>query len=378
VVAAWRAAIGRRFDEPGAAGACWQDERLAYGFAFGVGTGADEVVLVGDGYPGGRLDWYDVRIQRASGGAAAPTAPSTRRRLQIERLPTPVTYRGQPAPRWWEFEDRTVYLGGLPAGPADLARLIVAEFGTVFSDNWYVVPVTLPVGSLNRVTALEVHDVFGGVNHIAATAVNDHAICGPSRPWAFFELAGDDAPANGLAPYLFLPPVVATSLDGDAVEAVTVVRDEASNLGWAIERTVELPTGRAGQRRQTWQPESAPSTAASDAPWRYRLQTAVPPWWIPLVPELVGTTTEIRLRRARMEAWADLDPALVGARGRVFGVPHALRLFEEDVPRGGVQITRAWQLARGADGAVHLWMGRRKRPGRGDRVAGLQFDDLER
>ena len=55
-----------------------------------------------------------------------------------------------------------------------------------------------------------------------------------------------------------------------------------------------------------------------------------------------------------------------------------LRLFDEEVPRAGAHVTRAFQHARWIDGSTHLWMSRRKRPGRGEGWAGLRFDLLDR
>lgn len=381
VLAAWRAEYADRFREPGEGGDTWVDERLEYAFSLGVPTDDGEVVLSApDGYAGGHLDWSDFGV-----GAAAPhgLAPEAGERRTLERLPTPVAYRGQPAPRWWEFEDRRVYFGNLAAGPADLARLVVAEFGAVFSDDWYVVPITVDAGTLNRVVELEVIDVFGDVTRVEATAVNDHAAYGDARPWAFFELDGDDSAARGRAPWLFVPPALASSLNGRPVEEVTFVRDEAANLGWGIESRVELPTGGSVRRRQQWIAATTPAADEAETPetagaWRYRLQSPVPPWWVPLVPERAAAGPDVRLRRGRLQGWDALDPALAGAKGRILGVPRPLRLYEEEVPRGGVHLTRAWQLTRSPDGRVHLWMARRKRPGRGDRASGLEFDRIER
>lgn len=393
VLQAWRANEATHFDQPAGGGDCWVDERLEYAFSLGVPTPQGTVTLLADGYPGGHLDWHAFRMEPTPDTAsiAAPPPPPPKDTggpaKQHERLLSPVSFRGQPAPRWWEFEDRTVYFGNLAAGPADVARLIVAEFAAVFSDDYFVIPIPVDTGTLNRVTSLEVLDVFGGVNRIVATAVADYADYGASRPWAFFELGGDRSAADGLAPYLFVPPVLASSLGGRPLERVSLLRDEAANLGWAIEEAIELPTGTSMRRRQLWRAGAddngvdeagATGTPATDAAWRYRLQSRVPPWWIPFIPERIGASAQVRLRRARMQSWQDMDPSLVGAKGRVVGVARPLRLFEEEVPRGGVNVTRAWQLARGTDGSVHLWMARHKRPGRGGRASGLHFDELDR
>lgn len=55
-----------------------------------------------------------------------------------------------------------------------------------------------------------------------------------------------------------------------------------------------------------------------------------------------------------------------------------LLLYEEEVPREGARVTRTYQYARWIDGSTHLWVGRRKEPGRGEGSSGLQFDVAEK
>jgi hypothetical protein len=386
VFLAWKKEYAGRFREPGPSGDCWVEERMEYAFSLGVRTGGGEVVLAADEYHGGHLDWYAFRVAPE---LTHDLERRTAKRQDLDLLPQPAMFRGQPASRFWEFEDRTVYFGNLSAGPADVARLVVAEYGAVFSDDWFLVPVTVDIGTLNRVTKLEVLDVFGGVTPIRSAAEIDHDLYPDGRPFRFFELEGDDSAAIGKAPWLFVPPALAGSQNGKPVELVTMLRDEQANLGWAIEQQIELPTGEPMRRRAQWvrgeDTEDAPAVDASTetdtetTAWRYRLQTPVPPWWIPLIPERISESgPEVMLRRSRMQSWSELDPALVGAKGRLVGVARALRIYEEEVPRGGIQVTRAWQRARASDGTVHLWMARKKRPGRGDRGSGLEFDVIER
>ena len=52
-------------------------------------------------------------------------------------------------------------------------------------------------------------------------------------------------------------------------------------------------------------------------------------------------------------------------------------LNESEIPRTGVRLTRAYQYTRWTDGSTHLWVGRRKRPGRGEGSSGLRFDAVE-
>jgi hypothetical protein len=72
-------------------------------------------------------------------------------------------------------------------------------------------------------------------------------------------------------------------------------------------------------------------------------------------------------------------PATVHARGRILvDSGQGLELYEEEVPREGLRLTRSFQYTRWIDGSSHLWIGRRKQIGRGEGSSGLQFDVLEK
>jgi hypothetical protein len=55
-----------------------------------------------------------------------------------------------------------------------------------------------------------------------------------------------------------------------------------------------------------------------------------------------------------------------------------LRLEEEEVPRDGIELKRAFNYARDAQGRGVLWIGRSKVTGRGEGASGLRFDVIER
>ena len=50
---------------------------------------------------------------------------------------------------------------------------------------------------------------------------------------------------------------------------------------------------------------------------------------------------------------------------------------EEEIPREGTRVTRAYQLARWIDGTTFLWLGRRTTTGRGEGSSGLRYDIAE-
>ena len=62
-------------------------------------------------------------------------------------------------------------------------------------------------------------------------------------------------------------------------------------------------------------------------------------------------------------------------RGRLLeGAPS---IAEEELPRQGVVLRRAWQMTRSADGRIHVWIGRRRETGSGEASSGLRFDVVE-
>ncbi len=260
----------------------------------------------------------------------------------------------------------------------------MAEFAIVYSNDYFLFPARFPAGSIARVTRLVVRNTFEESFDVSSSAELDEQAPGTGRAWAFFELSGDPSPARGQPPWLLLVPALPTPQNGPPLESVSFVRDEEANLAWAIEERLETATGGSIRRRlmdgMAAEPPAPGVARAADDAWRYRLQSPVPPYWIPLVPERVDpASAQVRLRRARMLAWEELDdPSVAGPKGRVLAPERAFALHEEEIPATGAQVTRRWQLARGADGRPHLWMARRKRPGRGERGSGLGYDVMER
>ena len=119
----------------------WSPSRMEYAFAIGaVAPGASftpadtaargETVLVAREYSNGHLNWldFDIRPGAALGGAADRSAGSNPLPIEQTVIPAPVTFRGMPAPRWWEFEDAAVDFGAVEPDPQDLARMLMLEF----------------------------------------------------------------------------------------------------------------------------------------------------------------------------------------------------------------------------------------------------------
>lgn len=351
----------------------WQKERLEHSFSLRAAIHDREVALEAQEYPGGHLDWYDFDLQEDV-GPAAQDDPGERQ--EIATLPGPVRFSGAPAQRWWEFEEGRVRFGEMSSGPADLIRMVVAEFASVFSDDWRMIPVRLPVGSLTRVERLDLRDTFDREIRIRSTAFEDNRKPNRERIWRFFELTGDSSLEHNQDPWMLLAPAAPASQHSEPLERVVYIRDEGANLAWAVEETLEAPDGRSYRRPRTAPDNTRLASTDPDEQWSYELISRTPSNWIPFIPERIGPGAQMRLRRARLEAWKQLDRSLVGPRGRLLDPTQPLQLYEEEIPRGGLELTRAWQWTRSADGGVHLWVARTKRPGHGEKGSGLESDRI--
>jgi hypothetical protein len=367
------------FSEPGGGGnPAWIDERLEYNFSVAARMRTHEKVLTAPEYYSGQIDWHDFNVNDgASLGADTDTPAASLTRTTI---PAPVSYRGMPAPRFWEFEDAQVDFGAVEAGPEELARMLLVEFAVSYGNDWFVIPVELPVGSLCRTQSLVVTNTFGERTLIGPS----HKARGPAAVWRMFQLAS--TPRQGRAPEVsdenatlfFLPPSLLKSLEGRPSEDVLFMRDEMANMAWGIERVIESVTERPLNRYEQQRVAPAPATPPAPGALAYCLATDVPDYWIPMLP--VRTDTGLLLKRGKMLN-SNGSPEPVTACGRVLNPeppPAAgLAVPDEEFPREGLHVTRQYQLARWLDGATHLWMGRRKGVGRGEGSSGLRFDTLE-
>ena len=370
---AWREWYAGWCAEPTPGVRSWNPQRMEYRFqvAAGIGDGA-ELQLDAEEYAGGRLDWYAFDV--AADGTPALGARGALERREVRVLPTPARFAGQAASRWWQLEDAAVWFGDLGSAPEDLARVAVAGFGTVFGDDWYLVPCRLPTGTIVRATTVNVLDCFGEEHTIRSCAELD----GPDRVWRFFELTGDgSADAARLqdrrCPWLLLAPAVAGVTQSQPVEEVALLRDEAGNLGWAAELRVESTAGRTIDRAARARAAAVPLPPPADDAWGYRLAVPVPAHLVPLVPVRSLDDGVLYLQRGHMEA---AEGETTGALGRVLEPESALLIDDAEVPATGARVTRSWQLTRTADGGVVLWVGRRKDAGPPRRSPGLRFDEL--
>ncbi len=347
----------------------WDPERMEYRFSAGATTSKGTIVLDAKEYPGGHLDWFS--FDKRDNAVDLPKDGKGELKTVI---PTPVQFSGMAVQRWFEFEDGTVNFGDVSAGAVDFARMITAAFATAFGDDWYVMPVRVPIGSLAQIGTLTVLDSFGDTHPIRSIAAND----GTKRVWRFFELNGDDDD-----PLLFVPSVALGRLEGKAVERVTLLRDETENLGWGIEKAYEGVLERSVERGRQWttaRSQVSSQGVSDDESWQYRLLNPIPPYWIPFVPVRMTGSAQIRLRRGRMSEWELLPPEMIGIRGTTLLPDPAapLNVYEEEVPASGIDVSSSYQFARHASGQAVVWLGRRKQAAQPQITLARETDRLKR
>lgn len=322
------------------AGTTWRADRLEYAATLHAALAGREVALDAGEHHGGALDWSRFALRDVGPSAAAPE------RGVATAVPSTVQYRGMPARRYWELEDGAVDWNAVDAGPGDAARMLLVDFAVVFSDDWSVIPIDVDADTLVRVTSVVVTDTFGVRTVVPAAA---------GGRWRLFS-------CDAASPPVLFVRGDAAALSGPPLDDVRVVADEQANVAWAIEQTAARADGGG---RVVSIDAGDPRPPADGAP-RYRLATAVPPGWHPLVPD------GARLVRARVPG-ADRAP-------RTGVVAEVRELAPDELAVGVAQVTSRFRLARRGDGRVFVWRGyERATP---PRVAmppsGLAFDLIER
>jgi hypothetical protein len=371
----------------------WQPSRLEYRFGVAAPDGGGSLTLEAQEYVGGRLDWYSLdrgpAVAPVAGGAAAE-------RLVRTVLPTSVVFDGMPATRWWAFEDRRTNFGDVRPDTTDLAKLLMMEFALVYANDWFVVPIRLDIGQIADVHGVAVTNVFGEREWITRAPVD----VGDGNRWAVFTMApatGAEGAGVSSDPRLVLLPTAAGVQESSVTEEIALIRDEVANMVWAVERRVPSPSGtalpgsEAGRQTRAYHDrlaeaavEAAGGTAPGAppepvAPIRYLVQTTVPEHWIPFIPvHISGDSREIQLQRAALpRILVDGTHDRVAPRTVLLGdVPPPYFLFEEEVPRAGIQLRQVYRRARWHDGAVATWLSFAKGLGRGEGSSGLRFDSL--
>lgn len=395
----------------------WQPSNLEYSFACSMPNkgGVSNTILEAKEYYEGHLDWYsfDLNLRDDGSGLGDPDPADEAANVKTEVLtiiPAEARFGGMPNSRWWEFEDGSTDFGNITADTTDIAKILLAEFALMYSNDWFVIPYSVPTGSVSEVKGIIVTDTFGQRTLVEPAAQGDS---NDWTAWTMFNLSktsDSDGLEGKVDPRIYIPPVISKAQESKPLEAVEIMRDEMANMVWGVEKTIPdlLGGGADGHaaaqllsnflRGLERKDEEVPSAIPEGVKLKFRLGNTVPENWIPFLPiHLPAQNRAIQLQRASMPRWFNGEFTQTRARTSILregmhedpGAAEHLFVnsseenqdspyfvFEEESPRSGVIVQATWQRTRWYDGKIVCWYGRKKQTSRGEGSSGLAFDTV--
>ncbi len=377
----------------------WLPSHLEYQFRCSAPQPNGEKVLTAEEYYHGHLDWYNLNFSptiKTLGEVDATPPEKVLGKTVKTLLPTPVMFDGMPNTRWWAFEEGRVNYSYIHPGTQELSKLLFMEFGLIYANDWFLIPFDLRVGSLAKVMGISVSNVFGENLWLEASGR------GSDEDWDRWDMFSinmerpDNVPSDTS---ILLLPTVPKIQESRPFETVAFIRDEMANMVWGIETLIPLPhgesvtgSGAAARYRDQLQhlvDEALLSTPAPEEPGeprakiRYEIMNQIPENWIPFIPvHLDDGHREIQLQRAAMPRFLENSESADKIRPRTTLLQAGLVekqpffIYEEEIPRAGVNVYHSYQRTRYKNGRVIVWFGARKTTGRGQGSSGLAFDRI--
>ncbi|MDB5014171.1 MAG: hypothetical protein JWQ25_2373 [Daejeonella sp.] len=344
----------------------WQSQRMEYDFQLKVPSGSGQnTLLKASDYAGGRLEWTDFDLQEQNNMVLSAPQPVPGEQKSDVFLPSIVTFKGMPNPRFWQMEAGNMDFGKIEKSPAGIVGLLLAEYGLTYSNDWFLLPYPLKINTLCSIAGILVTDVFGQKNLVSPSRMTNETNW---QELSLFSLSNGKQSRTSKQVF-YLPPVTGATQESKPLERVFFMRDEMANLVWAIEDIIPSELG-IGEKVLMKVPEALPQSP-EEGKWTYTLGTTVPDHWIPFVAvHKTGSDQEIHLQRARM-------PNAKPASGVLLTENQPVHFLEsQEVPRAGVIVERTMQRVRWLNGQTFTWIGRKKTVGRGEGSSELVFDKI--
>lgn len=384
----------------------WSEKELEYKCVVSAPTtpavNSSQNVLVADKYKRGDLDWYSFDLDSNANsklqesGFVIDNTKAVLKEETFSYIPSNIEFKGMPKGRWWEFEDKNVDIAKMLTQQSDISKMIIMEFGLIYSNDWFIIPHPVPDNSITTVKGLVVTDVFGRNLLINRAGSNlEHQW----YRWDMFNTSKRNVTLMESFGKLLSIPRIKNRMESSPIEKVMFLRDEMANMIWGVEEVVpnEIFGGMDGKNayleildylEKTLPPPSEePGYIHNSALHRFKLSNSVPENWIPFIatkqqPNLHGGR-DVMVQRASMLRYIDDNYTNEVIRPRTdilsIGVAENKPYFinEEVVSRSGFIVTSSFQRARWYNGKVFTWIGRSVKGGRGEGNSGLKFDVLE-
>jgi hypothetical protein len=391
----------------------WNPAQLEYQFrcAAPAATGNDTVLSANEYYQG-RLDLNAFNLgPDTTTDYGLLTSTSTERSAAVGSkvlsvLASDAGFGGMPSPRWWEFEDGAIDLGNFSANTTEVAKIILAEFALMYSNDWLLVPHTIPVGTLANIAGIVITDTFGQRTLVEAVGQGDS---NDWQSWTLYNLTKNEADAAVAATLdhrLFLVPAVALVQESEPLETVSYLRDETANMVWGVETRIPdllggSMDGQTAQRRLSdylaaLAPVAVPVTSTTTAETTYKIGNTVPENWIPFISiHRPSENRAMQLQRASMPRYWNGEYLAIRPRTEILrtgmhndsstdempfvNAQHDTQdspyfIYEEEVPSTGVAVQAAYNRTRWYDGKTLVWYALQKKVGRGEGASGIKFD----
>jgi len=383
----------------------WSESQLEYNCTvsapLSAAANSNQNVLIADRYKRGDLDWYSfdldpdvaAKLQEKdftidNGQAVLP--PQT-----FSYIPSNIEFKGMPTGKWWEFEDRNTDLSKMLTQKSDISKMVIMEFGLIYSNDWFIIPHPLADSTITEITGLVVTDVFGKNFLVDRSGTNNEQHW---YRWDMYNISKRNSYIRESFGKLLSIPRIKNRMESEPLEKVMFLRDEMANMIWGVEEVVpnELFGGMDGKNaylelldylNETLPPPPDPAQyVANSALHRFRISNAVPENWIPFIatqqqPNEHGGR-DVLVQRAAILRYVDDNYTNEVIRPRTdilsIGIDENKPYFinEEIVGRSGFVVTSNFQRARWYDGKVFTWLGRTVKGGRGEGNSGLKFDIL--
>ncbi len=382
------------FEKPTSDHSAWDPSKLEYKFKVQVGPDNNKLICVAERYKEDHLSWHSFTIESHSDNFLLPESSDNPRIVIPRHLRVP----GQPVKRYWNFEDSYVNFGAITPKITNIATLLLLEFSFVHSADWYVIPLTMQMGTLSQIQELKVVDTFGDeieINPAGQTSQEQELLDEDAAwdSWNPFTLSKKYQYGTRLnSNYLFLPPVISDLTIGPHHEEIKFLRDEVANLAWAIEKTYRTLYGEAisgyehyHYRKNQLIQNEAEIQAGSKNALKFTFMTDVPWNWIPFIPvhgakfssaDYPDHRQIVYQRGAMINRYTD-TPEPIRPNSRLLNeVPSPYFVDESIIPRTGLILSERFQRTVWFNGKDFLWIGQKKMIGTGEGYSGLIFDKV--
>lgn len=383
----------------------WSEEVLEYQCSVSAPIDPNQEsyqnVLRADRYKRGDLDWYSFDLESEPSyklieeGTEIDNSRAVLKPETYSYIPTNIEFKGMPKGKWWEFEDRNTDLSKMLTQQSDISKMVVMEFGLIYSNDWFIIPHPVPDSSVTTINGLVVTDVFGRNFSINRAGTNNEQ---EWYRWDMYNISKKDSGERETFGKLVSIPRIKNRMESEPMEKVMFLRDEMANMIWGVEEVVpdEVFSGMDGKNAYLElldylndtlpPPPDPPDYIPNQALHRFRLANAVPENWIPFIATKQNPSEhggrDVMVQRAAMLRYVDDNYTNEVIRPRTeilsIGVTENKPYFinEEIVGRSGFVISSNFQRARWYDGKVYTWIGRTVKGGRGEGNSGLKFDIL--